>query len=207
MPSTSIAYTKATTATAVTVSYTVDSLVVSGNQADFGVYLTVNPPDITVANSTITAGTTGSGISTITTTTTNGFSYIPVGSTITLSTAGGAAIPSSAVVTSKPNNTTLIIDKEATSNSTSTGSSTIVAAIAVANYALCKVNLTLDGLTTSAYNPKCTVYYYDGTVKYASANAGNAAETQTTSKSINMQNFLKATGVQPVDTNSADVSS
>lgn len=206
MPSALVKYTKQTTATDVTLSYVIDTLAVSGNVANTGIYATINPPDITVANATITAGASGSNQSTISTTTINGFQYIPVGSTITLSVAGGATLAANSVVVSKPNNVTLIIDKEATANSTSTGSSTIVAAIPVANYALCKINITLDGIGTSAFNPKTSVMYFDGKVKYSEATSSNATEVQTTSKSINMQNFLAATGVQPVDSSTLDVS-
>lgn len=195
---------KQTQTTDVTIGYSFDTLVVSGTTATTSVFATLTPPTITVSNVTVTAGTSGS--STLTTTTANGFLYIPLGATITLSTAGGASLPTSSVVVSKPNNTTLIVNKVATADSTSAGSSTILATISPATVALAKVQINLNGTGTGNWVPVVKTSYYDGSVANASANESNATETQTSTKSINMSAFLTKVGLAPVDNSTLDVS-
>lgn len=204
MPTAIVKLPKQTQTTDVTIGYAFDSLVVSGTTATTSVYATLTPPAITVANVTVTAGTSGS--STLTTTTANGFLYVPLGATITLSTAGGATLPSSSVVTSKPNNTTLIVNKVATANSTSTGSSTILATIAAATVALAKVEINLNGTGTGTWVPTIKSSFFDGSVSNSLASESNALETQTSSKSINMQSFLTKVGLTPTDSSTLDVS-
>jgi hypothetical protein len=204
MPTAIVKIPKQNQSTDVTVGFAFDSLVVSGTSAVTSVYATLTPPPLTIANVTVTAGT--SGTSTLTTTTVNGFLYVPIGATITLSTAGGATLPASSVVTAKPNNTTLIINKVATANSTSAGSSTILATIPAATVALAKVQINLNGTGSSTWVPAVKTSYYDGSVSNASANEGNATETQTSTKSINMPAFLAKVGLAPTDSSTLDVS-
>lgn len=205
-----VKYTKPNTATDVTVGYSFDTLSVSSNIASTGVFLTVNPPVQEIAGCTITKGATGSGQSTIVTNVTDGFKYLPVGSTVTLKTSseGGAVLPSSTTIVSRPNTTTIVVDKESgVTNSSSANASTISVDIPSTNIALAKIQITLNGLGGTALSPVVKTTYFDGSVAYSSANDSNAVDTQTSTKSISVESLLTRAGVQPTNSGTLDISS
>lgn len=210
MPSSTVKYTKQTTATDVSVVYAFDSLTVVNNVANTGIYITIVPDPIEIASTTITAGVSASNQSTITTTVTGAFAAVPVDSIITLKTGseGSAVLPANSKVISKPNNQTLVIDKDGNTvtSSTGTGTTTIISTAPSGNRALLKLNIDLAGLGTASYSPKITAYFYKGDVTYANATANNATSTEVITKAINMESFLLASGVGKVDSNSLDVS-
>ena len=211
MPSSVVKYTKAVTTTDVSVVYAFDSLAVSSNVGNTGIYITIVPDPIEIASTTVVAGTSGTNQSTITTTVTGAFAAVPIDSIITIKSgsAGSAVLPANSKVISKPNNQTLVIDKDGNTvtSSASTGATTIISTAPSGNRALLKLNIDLAGLGTATYTPKITAYFYKGDVTYANATANNATSTEVITKAINMESFLLASGIGKVDTNTLDVSS
>lgn len=210
MPTATIAYPKQNQNSTVTVNYSYDSLTVSGTQASTGLYIQLVPDPVEIATCTVVKGATGSGTTTITSTVSGAFKYVPVSSVITLKSGseGSAILPANSTVVSKPNEQTLVINKESgVTNSASTGATTILSTAPSGNYALMKVEIDLTGVGTSSYSPKATVRFYDGSVTYAAANSTNAIESTPVTKAINMSTFLTKCGIAAVDTNTLDVSS
>lgn len=210
MPNANIAYPKQTQTSSVVVVYNYDSLVVSGTTASTGLLINIVPDPVEIGTTTVTKGATGSGSSTISSTISGAFKYVPINSVITLKSGseGSAVLPANSVVVSKPNDQTIIIDKESgVTNSASAGATTIISTAPSGARALMKLEIDLTGLNTSSYNPKVTIHYFDGSVTYAAANASNASESFPVSKSINMANFLTKAGIAAVNTETLDVTS
>lgn len=200
-----ISYPKLNQASTVTVGTTLETLVITGLEGNGGYSCTLTPGTVTVPNSTITKGATGSGKSTISTTDSNGMKYIPIGSTITLATAGGATLVANSVVLSKTANTLTINKETGIVNSTSAGSSTIQTVLASKTAALAKLKVELIGDGTASYKIRTTIYSYDGSVIFSAADASNAVDTQSAEVSINMVNFLTNSGVVPSNNATVDL--
>ena len=201
---------KQTQTTDVTVNYSYDTLTINANQASTGLFISIVPDPVEIPTCTIVKGATGSNQTTISSTVTGAFKFVTVGSVISLKSGseGSAVLPASCNVISKANDQTIVIDKlTGVTNSATAGATTIISTAPSGNRALMKVDIDLTGINTGSYSPKVNVYYYDGSVTYASANTSNASESFPVTKSINMASFLTKAGIAAVDTNTLDVSS
>lgn len=208
MPNTTLKYNKATTQSDLTVSYSFDTLSVSTNTASTGVYLTLTAPTQEIAGCTVTKGATGSGISTITTNVTDGFKYLKVGQVVTLKSGseGGAVLATNSAITSKTNNNTIIVNTlTGNTNSTTANATTIVVAGVSTNIALAKIQITLNGLGSTALYPVVKTTYFDGSVSYANANDSNTVDTQTSTKSIPVETLMLKAAVPPSNSNTVDL--
>lgn len=205
-----ISYPKQTQNSTVTVNYDYETLTIDGTKATTGISITLNAPPIELSTCTVTKGTAGSGQTTITSTIAGRFKFVPLGAVISLkaSSEGSAVLPANCNVIAKPNEQTIVIDKlTGVTNSASAGATTIISTVPSSSKALMKVEIDLTGIGTASYSPKANIFYYDGSVSYASANAGNASESFPVTKSINMATFLTKSGVPSTDNNTLDVSS
>jgi len=206
---TTLQYTKAVTQSTVTVAYSFDTLAINTNTASTGVFLTLTSPVQEIAGSTVTKGTPGSNITTISTNVPEGFKFLKVGQIVTLKTdnTGGAVLPASSTIVSKPNNTSIVVDKEtAVTNSSAVNTSTISVAGVSTNIALAKIEIALNGLGGTSISPVVKTSYYDGAVTYSTATISNASDTQTSTKAISVESLLVKAGIPPFNTDTADIS-